>query len=232
MRARDIMTATVIGIEPDATVEKAVGLMLDKRVSGLPVIHRDGRIVGILTEGDLLRRAELGTERKRPRWLEFIISPGRLAEEYVHTRGRKVEEVMTRDVVTVSEDAPIEAVVELMDRHRIKRIPVTRDGAPVGVVSRADLLAALVDKLRGHDTGEAREDSAILADIEAEFGRMRFLPGSVAASVTRGEVQLTGTIMDERERDAIRVAVENIRGVRTVRDELTWADPVPGTFPM
>jgi CBS domain-containing protein len=133
----------VISVLADETILKAVQLMLQNRISGLPVVDSLGNLVGIVTEGDFLRRREIGTQRQRPKWLEFLIGPGRLAAEYVHASGRRVDEVMTPDPDTVTEDDSLEAVVELMERRRIKRLPVLRDRRIVGIVSRANLMHAL-----------------------------------------------------------------------------------------
>jgi CBS domain-containing protein len=114
MKAKDIMTSAIIAVAPEDTVEKAIRLMLQNRISGLPVIDVAGRLVGMVTEGDFLRRAETGTQRLRPHWLEFVVGPGRLAEEYVHSHARKVSEVMTVEPATVTEDTPLEAIVTLM----------------------------------------------------------------------------------------------------------------------
>src|SRR5580700_11227978 len=107
MKAGDIMSPRVVSIAPDANVLEAVELMLARHISGLPVIDKSGALVGVVTEGDFLRRAETGTERKRPRWVEFMLGPRRLAEEYVHTHGRTIEEVMTREPITVTEETPL-----------------------------------------------------------------------------------------------------------------------------
>jgi CBS domain-containing protein len=114
MKAIDIMTWPVISIEPDATVRTAIIRMLKHHISALPVVNAEGRLVGILSEGDLLRRAETGTQRRRPNWLEFLLGPGRLAGEYVNTHGRRVKEVMTYDLVTVDESTPADEIVSLM----------------------------------------------------------------------------------------------------------------------
>lgn len=137
MLAKDIMSRRVISVEPDAAVVHAVRLMLQHRISGLPVIQPDGQMVGILSEGDLLRRVEHGTQRKRPRWLEFIVGPGQLAGEYVRAAGGKVRDVMTERVQTVDEDASLEEVVERLERYGIKRLPVVKDGKVVGIITRA-----------------------------------------------------------------------------------------------
>jgi CBS domain-containing protein len=142
MNASDVMSRNIISVGRGTTVAAAIRLMLDNHISGLPVLDA-GRPVGILTEGDLLRRSETGTERHRPRWLEILMGPGRLADEYVRTHGRKVEEIMTRQPVSVTPDTPLDEIVALMERRRIKQVPVLDGDVPVGIVSRADLLRAL-----------------------------------------------------------------------------------------
>ncbi len=155
MQVRDVMTRNVISIAAGEPVLNAVNTMLQNRISGLPVVDAQGSLVGMVTEGDFLRRGEIGTQRRRPKWLEFLVGPGRLADEYVHASGRKVEEVMTTDPVTVSEDDSLETVVELMERRRIKRLPVLRDGKMVGIVSRANLMHALASLARELETPPA-----------------------------------------------------------------------------
>src|SRR6185503_15359420 len=143
MKVRDVMTRKVLSIEPGATVLQAVRSMLQNKISGLPVVDTEGTLVGVVTEGDFLRRAETATERRRPRWLEFLVGPGRLASEYVHTHARKIADIMTPDPHTVTEDTSLEDVVHLMEKHRIKRLPVVRGKMLVGIVTRANLLHAL-----------------------------------------------------------------------------------------
>ena len=123
MRAQDIMTQYVISVSPEDTIETAVQRMIDERISGLPVIDSSGRLVGMVTEGDFLRRAETETERRRPRWLEILLGPGKMAAEYVHTHGRKVSEIMTPDPLTVTEDTPLEELVGIMEKRQVKRLP-------------------------------------------------------------------------------------------------------------
>lgn len=150
--------------------------MLQNRISGLPVVGPKGELIGMVTEGgDFLRRGEIGTQRHRSRWLEFLIGPGRLADEYVHTRGQKVEEVMTREPVTVTEDTPLDEVVRLMERHRIRRLPVVREGALVGIVTRANIMHGLVS-LAAETKAPAGDDAAIRAQILAESGKQPWAP--------------------------------------------------------
>lgn len=142
MNAGEVMSHNPIAVPAEAGLTEALRLMFDHRISGLPVVDSKAALVGILTEGDLLRRSELGTAGQRSRWLDLLMT-GRLASEYVRTNTRRVSEIMTHDVVSVAEDTPLPQVVRLMERHRIKRVPVMRDGALIGIVSRADLLHAL-----------------------------------------------------------------------------------------
>ena len=139
MKAGEVMTRNVVSIGTDASVAEMVKLMLDNRISGLPVVDDRGYLVGIVTEGDCLRRAETGTERRRPRWSEFLIGPGRLAEKYIHTQ-LEVAEVMTQSPITITEDTSLDEVVHLMEACCIKRLPVVRNGKVVGIVSRAKLV--------------------------------------------------------------------------------------------
>ena len=229
MKACDVMTRNIVGIGRGAAVSEAIRLMLEKRISGLPVLDEAGKLVGILTEGDLLRRSETGTERHRPRWLEFLMGPGRIAGEYVRTHGRKVEEVMTRDVVSVTEDTPLDEVVELMERRRIKRVPVFGGGAMVGMLSRADLLRALARALDERPT-TSHDDDEILRNIRAELAKAAWVPrDGIGITVTNGVVDLDGVILDEKEREALRVLAENTPGVRAVSDRLVWVEPISGT---
>jgi CBS domain-containing protein len=228
MKASDVMTGDVVSIKPEAPILEAAQLMLERRISGLPVIDAAGTLVGIVSEGDFLRRSETGTQRKRPGWLEFLVGPGRLAEEYVHTSGRKVEEVMTSDVHIVDEDAPLEKVVYLMERHRIKRIPVVRNSKVVGIVTRANLMRALASLAL-----EARpvppSDKAIRERLIADLKNQSWAPfGAIDVVVADGVVKLTGALTDERERKALRVAAENVPGVKKVEDHLIWIEPNSG----
>jgi len=230
MNASDVMTRTLLSVRPDATVAEAIRTMLDNRISGLPVIDEAGRLVGILTEGDLLRRGETGTERQRSRWLEILMGPGRLAGEYVRTHGRKIGEVMTRDVVSVTLDTPLKEVVELMERHCIKRVPVLHGEVLVGILSRADLLRALLGALQEEES-PATNDGEIRERILGELAKAAWMPrDGIAITVENGVVDLNGVILDEKEREALRVAAENVPGVRAVEDHLVWVEPVSGTI--
>lgn len=223
MNAAELMTAPAITIAADATIEEAVALMIDHRLSGLPVVDSAGALIGVLTEGDLLRRVEFGTEKKRPRWLEILSGPGAAAVDYVRAHGRRVADVMSDRPITIAEDSDVTEIVDLMERRRVKRLPVVRDGAVVGVVSRADLIRSLADRrLRVAPQSDAAIRDAIVAELRAQSWASA---GLIDVDVENGEVRLRGAVLDERERHAIRVAAENAPGVVRVRDELAWVGP-------
>lgn len=229
MKAQDIMTREVATVRPDASISAAISIMLDKHVSGMPVVDAGGHLVGILTEGDLLHRAETDTERTHSRLMDFILGPGRLATAYVQTHSRAIEDLMTREVATVDEDTPLEAVVELMESRHVKRVPVMHGETLVGIISRADLLRSLRQAL---DTAAARlpaSDADIRDRIIAELDSKDWAPaGGIKVDVANGIVTLSGVIFDDPTRSACRVMAENIPGVKEVRDELTWVEPSSG----
>ena len=228
MKAKDIMTRRVISIGPDASILEAAHLMLQHRISGLPVVDPAGVLIGIVTEGDFLRRAETGTERRRPRWLEFVLGPGRAAADFTHSHGRKVEEVMSDSPYSVSEDTKLDEIVSLMERHRIKRVPVTHDAHLVGIVSRANLMRAMISIARSAQP-PAQSDLDIRSRIMTEMDTQKWAPVAlVEVTVNKGVVDLWGTILDERDRTALKVLAENVPGVKAVNDHMVWVEPMSG----
>jgi CBS domain-containing protein len=228
MKASDVMTPDVISADPDATVLQAARYMLQHHISGLPVIDKTGALVGILSEGDFLRRRETHTDRRPSRWLEFLMGPGKLASEYTHTHGSKVSEVMTTKLHTISEDTPLEKIVEMMERYRIKRVPVLRGKKVVGIVTRANLMHAMVSLARGEPKA-ATGDAAIRQELLKELKTEKWALASMINVVVReGVVELWGMIVDDRQREALVVAAENIPGVKQVKDHLTWVEPTSG----
>ncbi|HTM74092.1 MAG TPA: CBS domain-containing protein [Pseudolabrys sp.] len=228
MYAKDVMTSTVISVEPNSTILQAARQMLQHHISGLPVIDHDGGLVGILSEGDFLRRRETATERRHSRWLEFLMGPGRLAVEYSHSHGSKVAEVMTPDVHTVTEDTSLEEIVELMERYRVKRLPVMRGKKVVGMVTRSNLMRAMVSLSRA-EPKTGKDDASIREMLLAEMQKESWAPAAMAnVVVCDGVVELWGVIIDERQREALKIAAENIPGVRAVKDHLVWVEPVSG----
>ena len=227
MLARDVMRAPVVTVTPATRTRDAIELMLGHNLSGLPVLDEEGKLIGILSEGDLIRRSELGTEKHRSRFIAFILGPGRAAHDYTKSHSRFVRGVMTQEVIAVAEDTPIEEIVGLMEKHAIKRVPVMRGDTIIGMVSRADLLRALVAASRRRE--ETMTDEAIRERILAEIAKEGWAPqNSVGIVVKDGAVVLTGTIFDERQRSGLKVIVENTPGVKKLQDRLVWIDPGSG----
>ena len=232
MKAAEIMTHSVVTVPPSASIEEAIRLMAAHRISGIPVVTEDGVVVGIVTEGDLLRRTETGTDATRAGWLVRMLFPGRLAGEYVHTHGRRVGEVMTHGVVSVGPEASLAEIVALMDSRHIRRILVIDGGELKGVVSRADLvrtLAQLIPTVSSEQGRIAVADAELRRRILARISAQSWAPRAcVDAKVANGVVELCGVITDQREREALRVLAENTPGVSNVRDSLLWIDPRVG----
>jgi len=229
MMASDVMTPNVVSVAPDATVADAVSLMLDRGISGLLVMDHSGTLAGIVTEGDLLRRDELGTNRRRSWWLQLIISPGRQAADFTRTHGRKVSDVMTRDVISVNVNSRLEEIVALMEEHRIKRVPVLDDNKVVGLVSRADLLRALAGAARERGAATV-DDPTIRNRILEAFEREPWAPrATLNVTVVNAVADLWGTISSDQERRAICVIAENTPGVKKVIDHLVFVEAYTGT---
>ena len=229
MIVADVMTRNVISVAPDATVEDAVRLMLARNISGLFVVDQAGDLAGVVTEGDLLRREEIGTERRRSWWLRLLASPARQAADFFHAHGRHVRDVMTPDVISVAHDAPLEGVVATMEKNRIKRVPVTKDGRVIGVVSRSDLLRALIGRVRDAAPA-ALDDRRLRSEILDTLEATSWAPmTTLNVTVSKAVADMWGTITNEEERHAIRVLVENTPGVKTVHDHLVYIEPYTGT---
>ncbi len=231
MIVSDVMTRKVLSVAPEETVEHAVQLMLRHGISGLFVVDDKGTLAGVVTEGDLLRRDELGTERHRPWWLRVLVSPGKQALDFTRAHGRRVSDIMTPEVISVGSDTTLEDVVELMEKQRIKRVAVTENGHMVGVVARSDLLRALLSHERDKKPPPTQEDdrtirSEILAALEAASWAPMTTLNVVVAS---GIVDIWGTITNPDERRAICVMAENAPGVKTVHDHLVFVEPYTGT---
>lgn len=218
MRARDVMTTDVVTIGPDTDVRAIAQLLMERGISALPVVDERSRLLGVVSEGDLMRRVEAGTERRSSWWLALLAGPRERALDFAKAHGRTAREVMTRAVVTVSEDTPLGEIATLLEEHRIKRVPVVRDGKVVGVVSRANLLHGLA----------AKESAPEPAGGDTEI-RERILTGVKEAGITDpylnvvvagGVVHIWGFVGSEAEKNAIRVAAETTPGVKEVRSHV------------
>jgi CBS-domain-containing membrane protein len=230
MQAKDVMTHPVISVSTRGSILEAVRLMLQHKISGLPAFDGSGNLAGIVTEGDFLRRAETDTLRRRPRWIEFFVGPGKLAEEYVHASARKVSEVMTTEVHAVSEDTPLDEVVTIMEQHRIRRVPVMRGKKVVGIVTRANLLRALMNAAQQRQS-MSTDDATIRSQLLSHLAYQKWAPTeAIDVAVVNGTVTLSGFITDERQRRALCIAAENIPGVKKVEDQLAWLVPGAGVM--
>jgi CBS domain-containing protein len=227
MRAHQIMTRPVIIVTPDTTIVEAANIMLKHHVSGLPVVDAAGNLVGIVSEGDFLRRSEIGTQRRRGRWLSFIFGPGSTARDFVIEHGRKVSEVMTPEPVTVTEDASLADIVGLMESKNIKRLPVMRGDKIVGIVTRANLLQAVASLAR-HVPDPTADDDHIRNRVIQAMEKQAWCPFGLSVIVHDGIVHLSGILTDVQGREAAIVATENVEGVVKVHDHMRWMDPMSG----
>lgn len=229
MRAHQIMTRRVITVATGASIVEAANTMLQNHISGLPVVDEMGKLVGIISQGDFIRRAEIGTQLKRGRWLKLLLGPGRVASDFVHERGRKVGEIMTLDPCTVTEDATLDDVVGLMEQNNVKRLPVVRGDQLVGIVTRSNLLQAVAELAREVPDPTADDDhirNRIITSIE----KADWAPFGLGVIVRNGNVHLSGVITNERSRQAAIVAAENVSGVKKVHDHLCWVEPSSGIY--
>ena len=227
MKAREVMTTELHTIGPEASIGQAVQLMLDHRISALPVVRANNELIGIISEGDLIRRIEIGTAPSSASWYGFFSSETALAAAYIKCHGRQVRDVMTLSVVSAGAETPLIEIADLMERNHIKRVPVTRDEILIGVVSRADLLRAL---LRHREVPQASgpTDQEIQKNVLAELARQPWgFIGAASVVVTDGVVHLWGEVLGNTERHAARVAAEGVPGVRSVVDHLDLEVRVP-----
>jgi CBS domain-containing protein len=215
-----VMVTKVITVGPDACVQDVAHILLTNRISAVPVIDANGKLLGIVSEGDLMCRAEAGTGRRRPWWLAALIGREAFAAEYVKEHSRKVTDVMTRSVITAKPNTPLRDIANLLEKNGIKRVPIVEDGKVVGIVSRANLLQALAS-LRKQIDGPAPSDSdirnGVIARLEAEPWSH---PSLVNVIVQDGAVELWGIVDSPAEKKAVRVAAEVTSGVRAVNDNL------------
>ncbi len=226
MLAKDIMTTDVITIEPSLAVEQIAQLLLSCNISGVPVVDGEDRLIGLVSEGDLLRRREGGTARHRSWWLNLLAGPEARARDFVKTHGRKAEDVMTRDVVTVTVDTPVGEIAEILEKRHIKRVPVVEDGKIVGIVSRANLLHGLATHKERISVTPSPDDRAIRAQVQALVARQDWIShGSLNVLVTDGAVDLWGWVDSEDERKALMTAVTEIDGVTEIVDHLGSLPP-------
>lgn len=220
MKARNVMVSPVVTVKPSASVKEAAKLLLQRRISAVPVVDDQGKVVGIVSEGDLLHRVEAGTERQRSWWLLEMTGDETLAAEYVKAHARKVADVMTSPVKTATPDTPLHEVATLMERNAIKRVPIVKDGQLVGIVSRANLVRAVAsarESLLEIPLSDANIRDKLLAHLQEQAWARPWL---LNVLVKDGVVDLWGVARSDAEKTAIRVAAEAIPGARSVNDYL------------
>ena len=221
MKAADVMVRNVITVDPDACVQDVAHTLLTARISGVPVVGPNGELLGIVSEGDLLRRVEAGTGRRRPWWLDIFTGKEALAMEFIREHSRKVADVMTRGVVTAAPDTSLWKIADLLEKNAIKRVPIVENGRVVGIVSRANLLQALASPSRRVEVATQANDSQIrdkvLAQLQAEAWTR---PSLINVIVQDGTVELWGIVDSAWEKKTVRVAAEVTLEVRAVNDYL------------
>ena len=231
MNAGDVMTTGVVTVGPQTPIGEIVTTLLRLGISAVPVVDAAGQVVGLVSEGDLLRRSELGTERHRSAWRSFFTGTAKLAGEYVRSHGKVASDVMTRDVVCVGPGTTLDAIANLMEQHRIKRVPVVQERKLIGIVSRANLLRALAAMPPG-DTAPA-SDSEIRVALTRELASQawsRRADNSVV--VTAGVVHLWGLVTSQEESRALELVAGSVPGVHEVQNHtVVLSDTVyPGSF--
>ncbi|MDQ2695421.1 MAG: CBS domain-containing protein [Pseudomonadota bacterium] len=211
----------MITVAPDTGVAEIARLLLERHISAVPVVDPDNRLLGIVSEGDLIHRPELGVRhRRRSWWLTLLAGDEEPTAEYVKTHGLRAAQVMTSPVVTVTEDAPADRIVRLLEERRIKRVPVVREGRLVGVVTRSDLLRGLIARREAPQPASAPDDQAIREAILKTLREEGMPDNYINIVVTGGVVHLWGLAHSDKERQALRIAAETTPGVRAVEDHL------------
>lgn len=227
MQARDVMVSPVITVKPSASVREVAETLVNKRISAVPVVDDQGHLLGIVSEGDLLHRAEAATQRRHSWWLRGLLGGDTLASEYIKAHSRSVSDVMTKRVITADPDTPLHEIAALLERNFIKRVPIVENGRIVGIVSRANLVQALASNRKPLESPIS--DTAIREKILTELNGQPWAHTALLnVTVNSGVVDLWGIAQSETERKAIRVAAEAVPGVRAVHDNMmkgpsTWA---------
>jgi len=224
MKAADIMVKEVVTAGPETSVQELAAIMLERRISGMPVVDGAGRLLGIVSEGDLIRRPEIDTDRVKLGWLRLLVSDEARARDFVKSHGRKAREVMTQPAISVAADAPLAEVVWLMERHRVKRLPVVEKGRLVGLVTRADLLRAVAARqaLAPVERGDEELRQKIVSMLRDEDWAASAV---VHVQVENGVAQLWGTVESGDQREALLLAVRGVAGVKDVQPHLGRALP-------
>jgi CBS-domain-containing membrane protein len=230
MKASDIMVTEVITVTPESDVPQVAALLLTNHISAAPVVDADGRLVGMVSEGDLLRRSEAGTARKQPWWLSILASRELLAGEFLREHSRRVGDLMTQEVVSAAPNTPVADIATLLERHRIKRVPIVENGRLVGIVSRANLIQALATFRQKVMEPQPVTDTELREKVVSRLRSEPWVrPNLVNVAVTDGTVDLWGIVDSTTEKQALRVAVEIVPGVKAVNDNVVVRPAAAGT---
>jgi CBS-domain-containing membrane protein len=220
MKARDVMTSPVITVKPTTSVKEVARLFLERRISAVPVVDNQGKVIGMVSEGDLVHRAEISTERRRPWWLVLMAGDPGLAAEYIKAHAKRVSDIMSRNVITAAPDTPLNEIAETLEKYGIKRLPIVHDGQLVGIVSRANLVQAIATS--GSKLDIPLSDTTIREKLLKELNRQSWAHTVLLNPIVNdGVVDLWGFAESDTERKAIRVAAEATPGVRAVNDHMT-----------
>lgn len=211
MLARDVMTTTVLTVTPDTDVGEIARILLDAHISAIPVLGENGSLVGIVSEGDLIHRAEADTRRRPSWWLRLLTTPEEPAERYVREFGRRARDVMSKDLITVSPDTPLTEIAAMLEKYHIKRVPVVENDRLVGIVSRANLLRGVATWHK--PTGVRVEDSNIRTTLLQALNEAELPMHLVNVTVTDGVVEIWGVVESDAQIDAARAAAEATVGV-------------------
>lgn len=227
MKASDIMSKQVVTVGTEATVAEVAKLMIERGVSGMPVVDRDNRVVGMISEGDLIRRSEIDTDERPSGWLSFFTTNSDKARDFVKTHSVHAKDVMTRPATTVTPETPLVRIAQIMERRHIKRLPVVEDDVIVGLVSRADLLRALASHAPAAPAPLPRNDAAIRDAVLQAIAEEQEWTASTMVNVivSDGTVNLWGVVDNDEQRKALIIAAENVPGVKAVEDHLARTLP-------
>ena len=220
MKAMDVMVRDVVTVTPSDKISDAIRLLAEHDVSALPVVNHDKTVVGIISEADLLHREEIGTEKQRSWWLEAMTPATTLAAEFAKSHGRRVEEIMSTDIISASEDTPLGEIATLLEKHRIKRLPILRDGKLVGIVSRSNLIQALAS-LQSKTAKVPDSDRKIRLELLDRLREQDWTDfGERNVIVSDGVVHLWGLVSSREEHKALLALAESVPGVVDVSDEM------------
>jgi len=216
MKAEDVMVSTVITVGVNASIGEVAAILLNNHISAAPVVDEKGELVGIVSEGDLMRRPEIGTTKRHSWWLELISNKWASATEYIKSHSRKVADVMTRDLITAKPDTPLGDIAGLLERNQIKRVPIVEGGKLVGIVSRANILQALSSATRKLPSLMTADDSELRKKVVSQMASEPWRPTMLTVTVQDGTVDLWGLVHSVEQKKAAQFAAETTPCVRAV----------------